>query len=80
MKGNYESDIGSDILIDAINGIGLVYLIKMLVEKETAAKEIIEIPLDAECIPITIYIYYRPSPRNSIIRLFVDHIMQTVGV
>lgn len=78
VTGNYESPIGSDTLVGALNGIGIAYLVQILAKKEIENKELIEIVLEYKTAPLSIYMYYRPASRCSIVRLLADHIMRTV--
>jgi DNA-binding transcriptional LysR family regulator len=76
--GNYESDLGNDITTAALHGIGLGYLVKVLIQKEIDAGELVEINLGYEPIPVTLYLYHRPIASSSITRLLVDCLMQSM--
>lgn len=77
--GNFRSNTGTDIYYAGLNGIGLFLSLKGLVQDDLNAKRLIEIPLEQKSLTVKMYVYHKIVPKNSIIRLFADYLIEEMS-
>lgn len=78
VRGNYYSDSGADIIYAGITGIGLCWIMDTLVAEEVKTGRLVEIKLDAKPYTTHLYLYYRPAPQDSIIRLLAEYLIKNL--
>ncbi len=72
----YITDSTDNLVKPAIDGLGIIWVSKDLVQNELNVGELIEIELDIVTPPLNFYIYYKPVSRASNIRLLSDFLVK----
>ncbi|MFI4955546.1 MAG: LysR family transcriptional regulator [Gammaproteobacteria bacterium] len=78
VSGNYESELPLDTFFAAAKGIGLICAPEGLLCDEIKSGKLVKIKLEADPIPINLYLYYLPTAYNTNIKLMADYIKKNI--
>lgn len=78
VKGNYTSSIGRNYVFACISGLGLIWGISLFLQEGLQSGKIVEVALDYPGFESQVYLYYRPTSSNQLLKLMVAHLKQFV--
>lgn len=78
VSGSFVSDSGVNCILAAVADIGILWCAHMVIEEEISRKKLVEIKLDSKPFISDAFLYHRPTPTGSNVKLLIEH-LKVVG-